>query len=250
MNSEKIRSYAPAALATVIAFMASANATAHTRFEIPSVEEGNRVYNNVVIGHGCGHLPVVGSSVVVPDGQDSSILVNDAAYDGELADYVTNWGPNVQPIYSTATFTDMGVKEGSLGNVVGFWTGGGNGIPHGAVGMLPVRVNATNINPASCATSVTFKVSIVDICQLTDADGVQGDGVAGLWTHNDLGTLFDRISETDNGPASITITRDLENNPLPVYCDAGEEVEVKPSAEQINRDMPIVIDGAQAWPAP
>ena len=250
MISNKIRNYAPVALATVFASMVTNSAMAHTRFEVSSVEEGDRVYSNVVIGHGCGHLPVVGSSIVVPDGQDSTILVNDVAYDGELTDYVTNWGPNVQPIYSTATFTDMGVKENSLGNVVGFWAGGGAGIPHGAIGMLPVRVNATGINSASCATSVTFKVSMVDICQLTDADGVQGDSVAGLWTHNDLGTVFDRISENDDGPAPLTITRDLENNPLPGYCDAGEEVEVKPSAEQINRDMPIVIDGAQAWPAP
>ena len=82
MISNKIRNYAPVALATVFASMVTNSAMAHTRFEVSSVEEGDRVYSNVVIGHGCGHLPVVGSSIVVPDGQDSTILVNDVAYDG------------------------------------------------------------------------------------------------------------------------------------------------------------------------
>jgi len=38
---------------------------------------------------------------------------------------------------------------------------------------------------------------------------------------------------------------------LPSSCGGtGVTVEVKPSAAQINRDMPVVIDGQQIWPLP
>ena len=250
MNKKTKVGFLPIAVATSIVATSIGNSTlAHTRFEISSLEEGNRIYNNVVIGHGCGDNDVVGMSLVVPDGNDSTIMVNDEPYEGFLTDFVTNWGPNFQAIKSSATFDEMDVKKDSVGNQVGFWSGG-NPLPHDLIATLPFRVNATNIEPSSCAVSVTFYVSIVDICLLTDGDGVQGEGVAGLWTHNNLGTVFDRLSDTDNGPAPITILRDLESNPLPESCSTEESVEVRPTAEQINRDMPIFYDGIQAWPTP
>lgn len=234
--------------AAVLAGLSTA-ANAHTRFEISSAEEGTRVYSNVVISHGCGEKDVIGMSLVTPDGKDSSITVDGIVQEGGLLDYVSNWGPNLQAIFSTATFDSMAAKEDSLGNDVGFWAGGSN-LPHHLVGMLPFRVNATNIVAESCAVSVKFFISIIDVCEVTDAAGLNDDGVAGLWTHNNLGTVFDRISEADNGPAAFTITRDLESNPLPASCGTGVEVEVRPSADQINRDMPIIVDGVQAWPTP
>ena len=98
-----------------------------------------------------------------------------------------------------------------------------------------------------------FFVSIVDICEITGIDALRsGSGESGgpvnLWTHNNLGTPYDRVSAEDDGPASLTITRDLTKNPLPASCGAGVDVEVKPSAAQINRDMPIKFNGQQVWP--
>lgn len=238
----------PVAIATLVSAGLAAQASAHTRFEVSSLDEGTRVYNNMIIGHGCGSLGVVGTSVVVPEGTDSSITVDGVAHEGALTDYVTNWGPNVQAIKDT-TFPQMGVKLGSLSNPVGFWAGGEE-VDHNLVMAIPFRINATNIEPTSCAVSVKFYVSIADVCQVTDAAGLNGTDVAGLWTHNNLGTVYDRVSETDNGPASFTITRNQETNPLPASCSAEEAVEVRPSAAQINRDMPIVVDGVQAWPTP
>ncbi|MDP1615503.1 MAG: hypothetical protein Q8L68_06875, partial [Methylococcales bacterium] len=64
-----------------------------------------------------------------------------------------------------------------------------------------------------------------------------------------LGTIYDRVGTTDDGPASLTITRDVVANPLPESCGGtGQVVEVKPSAAQINRDMPIIFNGNQIWP--
>jgi hypothetical protein len=232
----------------------SQSAFGHTRLQIPTVTEGSRVYNNVVIGHGCGTLPVVGTSVVFPDGVSSTMTVAGAAHDGVLTDFVSNWGPSISVIQSNTLFSESGVKKSSTGNTVGFWAGAGKVLATDMIGMVPFRVNAVNFEPSSCATSVRFFVSIVDICEVTDIDHLQSvgdhgsDSPVGLWTHHDLGTQYDAASS--GGPASLTITRNLTTNPLPASCGSGVSVDVKSSAEQINRDMPIVVDGVQAWPLP
>jgi hypothetical protein len=45
--------------------------------------------------------------------------------------------------------------------------------------------------------------------------------------------------------SSLTINR---ISALPESCGVGIAVEVKPSATQINRDMPIKFNGNQIWP--
>lgn len=221
--------------------------SAHTRFETGTVGEGVRVTNNVVIGHPCGTNPIIGTSVVFPDGADSTVLVDGQPQGSPLTDFVSNWGDNVRPLLSRAAFDHIQPKQGAAGNVVGFWAAGGPGMPEGMVAYVPFRLNAVNIVSGSCAKSVTFQVSIVDICQITGPDGLKTEGVVELWTHNDLGTIFD--SNIDNGPAPLKITRNLTANPLPESCGQGVDVTVKPSAAQINRDMPIVYERKQIWPS-
>lgn len=226
---------------------------AHTRLEVPTVTEGVRVTNNVTIGHGCGEKAIIGTSVVFPDGTDSTITVGGQPHNGPLTDFVSNWGPNVQPLQTRAVFDFVDEKQGPTGNVVGFWSGGGSGMPAHMNAFVPFRVSATNIEPTSCAKSVKFFVSIVDVCEITSVDALRsGQGEAGavanLWTHNNLGTPYDRVSAEDDGPAPLTIIRDLTANPLPGSCNGGVEVEVRPSAAQINRDMPIKFNGQQVWP--
>ena len=223
--------------------------SAHTTLETSTVVEGVRVVNNLQIGHACGTgTSVVGTSVVFPDGKDSTILVNNAQYSGPLSDFVSNWGPNIQPLVSRAVYNNYDEKNGPTGNVVGFWAGGGAGIPNHMVGYLPFRVNATNIVPASCAVSVRFTVNIVDVCKITGEAELHQDGVAEFWTHNALGTIYDRKSATDDGAAQLTSTRNTANNPLPASCGAGSTVVVRPSAAQIVRDIPISIQGVRVWP--
>jgi len=229
------------------------NAFAHTRLDIPTMVEGTRTINHVVITHSCGDTKrTIGTSVVFPDGVDSTILVGGQPHTGSLTDFVENWGNTNQMIMNKAVFT-VGDEKIQNGNVVGFWAGGGEGMPNHLYSTLPFRASAVNIAAASCAKSVKFYVSIVDICEITGVDALrtgtgEAGGVANLWTHNNLGTPYDRVSATDDGPASLTITRDLTKKPLPESCGAGVDVEVKPSAAQINRDMPIIYNGQQVWP--
>lgn len=240
------------ALALAVATaMATGAANAHTRFDVTTLQEGVRATNNIAISHSCSATSrTIGTSVVFPDGTDSIITTSGLPFSGTLASILTNWGPNIQPLFTTSPFTDVDEKNGPTGNVVGFWAGGGPGMPNHMLAMVPFRFNATNFVPESCVTSVRFFVSIADICEITTADKMHEDGKVEFWTHNNLGTIFDRVSPTDNGPATLTLTRNLTTNPLPAACGTGISVDVKPSAAQINRDMPIKYNGVQVWPAP
>ena len=223
------------------------NAAAHTRLNVATQTEGTRVINHMVISHSCNDTShTIGTSVVFPDGVDSTILVDGELHTGSVLDFLTNYGNNAQLIFDRSAFDAMDEKIVG-GNVVGFWAGGGSGMPSNLNVATAFRLTAAGIEPTSCAASVAIKVSVADICEVTSVSGFNDD-VVRLWTHNNLGSSFDRVSDTDNGPATFTITRDLANNPLPESCGDGVAVEIRPSAAQINRDMPIVIDGQQVWP--
>ncbi|HTQ99232.1 MAG TPA: hypothetical protein VMH83_04545 [Candidatus Acidoferrum sp.] len=238
----------PLALAML---MTASLAQAHTTLETPAMSEGVRVLNNEQIGHACGAgTSVIGTSVVFPDGKDSTLLVNGAPYNGTLSDFISNWGPNIQPLLNHAVFNYIDEKNDANGNVVGFQAGGGAGMPDHMVAYVPFRVNATNFNPASCATSVKFHVSIVDICKITDGTHIHDAGVANFWTSNTLSTNYDSSSASEDA-ASLTINRNLAANPLPASCGGvGTSVDVRNSALQLNRDMPIRINGTTVWPQP
>lgn len=233
------------ALAIAVLASTAQTASAHTRLETATVNENTRITNNVVIGHGCGENNVIGMSVVFPDGVDSTITVDGNPHAGALTDFVQNWGNLMQLVYSRAVFDFQDEKTDSKGNVVGFWVGGGSPLPHHLNGYTTFRSGAVVIEPTSCAKSVKFYISIANVCKITGVDQFSAEGVVDLWTHNNLGTPYDRVSTTDDGPAPYTITR---TSALPTSCGAGVAVEVKPSAAQINRDMPIKVDGTQVWP--
>lgn len=220
------------------------NVLAHTGPEISQISEGARTSNNIVIGHGCGDSNVIGTSVVFPDGIDSTILVDGVTHSGPLTDFVQNWANANQLIYSLAVFSHQGEKKDNNGNVVGFWAGGGNALPHDLLGYIPFRTGAVVIEPTSCAKSVKFTVNVADICEITDAAGFN-DSTVQFWTHNSLGTIYDRKSEADTGATSLTVKR---TSALPTSCGEGVSVEVRPSAAQMNRDMPIKLNGTQIWP--
>ena len=51
---------ATASIIAVAATVIGHNAFAHTVMETPTITEGVRVSNNVVVGHGCGERNVIG----------------------------------------------------------------------------------------------------------------------------------------------------------------------------------------------
>ena len=236
------------ALAGILLASLSQSVLSHTRLNIAKQKEGVRDINHMVITHSCNETTkTIGTSVVFPDGVDSTVMVDGQPHEGTILDFMTNYGNNHQLILDRSSF-DLMEEKIVDGNMVGYWAGGGPGMPQNMNAVTSFRHTAAGIEPTSCATEVQVKISIADICEITPVSAFNDD-VVRLWTHNDLGTQYDRVSDTDNGPATFTIERDVEKNPLPESCGAeGSVVEIKPSAAQIERDMPIVWKGTQIWP--
>lgn len=239
-NLNKLKPFTQRLFAVTVMIFAGHSVYAHTVAEVSAINEGTRTSNNIVIGHGCGDNSVFGTSVVFPDGADSTITVDGQPHTGPLTDFVQNWTNANQKIYSRAVFTLQDEKTDSNGNVVGFWAGG-DSLPHNLHGFIPFRTNAIVIEPTSCAKSVKFHISIADICEITDTEGFN-ENTVNFWTLSTLGTPYDA---TEDETSSLTINR---TSALPESCGAGVAVEVKPSAAQINRDMPIKVNGVQVWP--
>ncbi|MEQ1815629.1 MAG: hypothetical protein ABL861_04015 [Nitrosomonas sp.] len=237
-------------LGLIVMTGAAQHAFAHTVFEVPQATELKKTANNVVIGHGCGSASVIGTSVVFPDGESSIITVGADPYSGTLTDFVQNWGNVFQLLQNRSVFSEQDEKNDPNGNVVGFWSGGGRSLAANLNAHIPFTVGAIVIEPGSCANSVRFSVAIVDICKITGMNDFTDDSVS-LWTPA-VGSNYDGAPDGHayDSPAFFTINRDFEANPLPETCGDGLNVLVKPSAAQINRDMPIIYNGTQVWPQP
>jgi len=235
---------------------ASQSAFAHTRLKTPEINENSARhgsdYNAVVIGHGChNHVTeksdtdTIGTVVVFPDGKDSIITVDGAPHTGSLIDFVTNWGNPVTKVQDRSIFAYEGYIKDSLGNKLGFWTGGGSGLTGGFRAVVPFTTAGVIIEPTSCAKSVTFVLGIADICEITNTAGFSDETVQ-MWTPA-VGSIYDGAGlHGFDSPATLKVTR---TSSIPASCGAGVDVVVKPSATQLNRDLRINYNGSQVWPA-
>lgn len=231
--------------------VASQVSLAHTRLKTPTIDENGAAhgsnYNDVVIAHGCDGNDTIANIVVFPDGVDSTVTVNGEASDKSVIDYVANWGNPVTIVKSRDVFDNQEYIKDPNGNKVGFYSYNGT-LTSGFRGVLPFTTSGVVIQEDSCAKSVQFKVAIFDICELTDVAGFRDETVQ-MWIPA-VGSIFedDQTLHGYDSPATLTINRSLSE--LPEACGEGETVVVSPSAEQLNRDATIEINGTQVWPAP
>lgn len=233
----------------------SSTAFSHTRLQTPVIDENSARhgsnYNNVVVSHGCtlesgDRVNVLGSITVFPDGVDSTLTVDGEPSSKTLIDYVSNWGSPVQLLQSKHIWSQQAEIKDPLGNSVGLWVGDEVGMDGNLRGLVPFRTRGVIIEPTSCAKSVTFRVSIIDVCKMTNIAGFT-DETVGLWTPA-VGSDFDvEGSKGYDSPATLKVNRTSD---MPAECAEGEEIVVSPSAAQLNRDFPLVKDGVQVWPLP
>lgn len=240
----------PCVLAGVVLAGLSQSVLSHTSLNIAKATEGTRVINNMVIGHSCNESSkTIGTSVVFPDGVDSTILVDGEPHEGTVLDFLANYGNNAQLILDRASFDVMDEKVVG-GNVVGYWAGGGPGMSNHMNAITSIRQTAASIEPTSCATEVQVKMAVADICEITNIDGFTPDTV-NFWTDNTMASPYVIAGDTGDNSPTFTIERNLETNPLPESCgETGSVVEIKASAAQVDRDMPIMLNGTQVWPQP
>lgn len=205
------------------------------------------------IEHGCGGNSVIGTIIVLPNVNESPIVKIDGEETDELLEnLLVSSNAAMKLVIDKRVFDIQQPIRDELGNVIGFWTGGGTAVPPDAAALLPFRPNVTaEFIEESCVSKVTYRVTAIDVCNLTTwADGVNAQDYS-LWVPA-VGSDFD--GEPDGHAydftRNITVMRDLEENPLPANCGEGQEIIVSPSAEQLNRDLRIKLDGQQVWPLP
>jgi hypothetical protein len=222
---------------------------------------------------GAANSPVIANSMVFPDGTDSmvykiipaipevpavpatdttpeipaipAIPASRELAEGTIDDYIA-WGGKISHIPSKDVFEKTAIEFGREGlagaNAVGnhSWKGALPG--NNNVGLVPIKIGAAFINEASCANSVTFRVAIADICKITKVTGFN-EHTVNFWTPVVDGSNFngDPLNPHHyNSPATYKITRDLVAHPLDGACpNGGIDVEIDPSAAQLNHDLPI-----------
>lgn len=222
---------------------------AHSKFQITTAEEGATVYNNISIGHGCENpkpeittkLPVIANRMILPDAT-GTVFVNGVATSEPITNYLTNWpGTLFKNVPSTSTFATQDVvltsdatspigKSSTSGKVPGDFN----------TGLIPFVLKAPSIKtgPDNCALSVTLEGAIADICKFTTTKNLTVH-TANIWMSAGTGSKFDSYNLDGLGsPALFKITR-LITNPIPAGCGAGTIVVIKPTATQLNTDLPI-----------
>ncbi len=254
----------PASLATAfLLVLFSQQAIAHTRLTVSSTPESSSAHGStstaVNIPHGCGDNPVIGNVIFLPDtgalmeSSTDSFETFEAIEEGTMLDYLTK-PATIRLVVSKDVF-EMSelIMDGAGLNPIGFWAAGGGSIPaSNHIGRLPFTISAVGIQPESCAHTVRIVPAIANICNVTGVDGIDGSDSdnpnVDFWTAPGVGTIYD--APAWNYPAQYNVERDLESNPLPESCGDGISVRIFPGADQLNRDMPVSIDGTQVWPAP
>jgi len=181
------------------------------------------------------------------------------------------------------------IKADDLGNKDGFWAGGKAYDQTISTPInVDFYTSAVTIAPESCARSVTFELAIADFCSIDVPSATAKDEEVLYWSPipNFEGvpgqpfgaptadaarkipvgpsySNYDGYADAAhtiagdgwNSPATLKVTRNLTANPLPAGCTgnggAGDDVYVYPSAEQLNKELPIWSgakqDGINYW---
>ncbi len=269
LGSKSLRRLALGSVATVL-FATAPGAFAHTTIQTREIQESpfgmqfHSTFNNENIAHGCADseggvsTPVIATSVVFPDGGGSTIsnladggsrtpIKLDTNGDGATTvdDILVGYGNIVGAISSHDVFNKRKLVEKvtDLGNVIGFAQFGGK-LPGTIRGLVPFTTSLILFTPEACVQSATFEVFIADVCKRTKL-GEFNEEAVNFWAPL-VGSDYDG---TENAPATLKVVR--TSTPLPAGCTSPIDVRITPSAEQINRDAPIMRpNGEQYWPIP
>jgi len=202
-NTINLKKLALGSLA-VAALAASQGVIAHTRLETPTVVEGTKVHNFVVVSHGCSspstggkNAATFGTTVVFPNAISYNPIIgvnsNNTGATAGLAGavYTTNQASSYySPLAGIGTLLRGGIpwaaynnKVDAAGNKDGFWAGG--------VAMdqsittaidVPFYSAAVTIAKTSCARSVTFELAIADVCNINAVSTTATDNDVLYWS--------------------------------------------------------------------
>jgi len=202
-NTINLKKLALGSLA-VAALAASQGVIAHTRLESPTVVEGTKVHNFVVVSHGCNspstggkNAATYGTTVVFPNaasyapviGVNSKNTGTTAGWQGAV--YTTNPASTYySPAAGIGTLLRGGIpwnaynnKVDAAGNKDGFWAGGASMDQSITTAIdVPFYSAAITIAPTSCARSVTFVLAIADVCNINSVSTTASDNDVLYWS--------------------------------------------------------------------
>lgn len=217
-------------------------ASAHTDVT-DNQSEGRSAFNTLAIEHGCTNpatgksIPVTAQSVVFP-GANPIVTRSDGSTSPGL-DREINGGNGlaglVSPVQDKSIFRKQREIRDGNENTIGFnATGGSLGID--LMGRVPFHVSSIRFQSTSCAKSLILQIAVADICTRTFPPKA---GTANLWIPAATSKFNGVGVEGFGTPARLTVTRDLDSNPLPVHCGGGYDVTVTPTEADINQYLPI-----------
>jgi hypothetical protein len=214
---------------------------AHTTIEEQALE-GQEFLNAVQIEHGCENdrtgksLPVIAQSVLFPT-QNPTVMRSDGTLTtlaAEITDTVSVAGL-ARLVQDRNIFKVQQEIYDANGNVIGF-RGTQGRLQTDLLGRIPFQWGPLLFQPNSCAKRLRIQVAIADICRKTFPPKA---GTANLWIPQTTSKFTDTSNEGIGSPATLTINRNLANNPLAASCGAGYDVTVIPSNEDIDAHLPF-----------
>ena len=129
-------------------------------------------------------------------------------------------------------------------------------------GLAPFKVGPVAFNPTSCAISLKVRVAVANWCK-GDKKSYKDDDRVDLWIGHTTAKFNDPLTMPYDPTAvaagsvywpTMTIARDLVNNPLAPSCGAGYNLAIEPADADIDTYLPIPFGDAPSaaprlfWP--
>lgn len=213
-------------------------AAAHTTIADNVLMEGERVYTAATVPHGCDGMAVRSQAMLFPTGKDP-LAVDNNGNAVNLADHLVGaltggvpMGPRF--LQDKNAFRTTTLINDADGVVVGAVYDNGYLQPD-LTAWVPFRMSAPSFAAASCADTLTIRIPVLNGCNksATSTDRVDA------W----VGRLTDKYNDSTvmslNFWPTVTVERDLDNNPLPEDCGESIQLEVSPSDESIDTYLGI-----------
>jgi hypothetical protein len=218
------------------------------------LQEGTFEKLDLEINHGCEGNPVIAQSVLfpslnpelsatdsnnnpVPPPNDLSELMEGGFLEG-LPDLVQD----------RSIFLEQDEIQSELGNTIGFY-GKKGFLKANLLGTVPFKFSPLFFTPNTCYSEIHFITAIADICS-TKAPALQPGKISLFIPDNgsEIGETA-KANGAEHGvgePSRLIVKRDLKTNPfrdaegnLTNACGDGITVMITPSAEDIDKNLPI-----------
>ena len=225
---------------------------AHTTISDNAVE-GVTLNTSDAISHGCEYgtkpemLPVIAQSVVFPNGPDDLVYRSDdpnqeAVNLGDVLSGGAHSHGIINPtlIQNKDIFDQVEQIRDSSGVLRAFHytnsenSATGGNLPLDTKGLVPFALTGVTFTPESCANKVNVHIAIVDWC--TQKPGNRRNNP---WFGHATTTFNQADKIPDGFWPNLTISRNVDNNPLPPSCGEGYSITMEPSDTSIDQYLPI-----------